>query len=138
MLKTYLTVAYRNFFRNKIFSIINVLGLAIGISASLVIFLIVQYDFSFDKFEKDRSHLYRVVTEMNFFGSPIHNPGTPSPLPDAVAKEITGISDIISFHKFNGDPKVSAPRKNEKPFMIRHQKNIIHVTESYFNLVPYQ
>lgn len=49
MFKTYLTIAYRNFIRNKIFSLINVLGLSIGISASLVIFLIVHYDFSFDK-----------------------------------------------------------------------------------------
>jgi putative ABC transport system permease protein len=138
MLKTYLTIAYRNFFRNKIFSFINVMGLAIGISASLVIFLIVHYDFTFDKFEKDRPHIYHIVTEMNFFGSPIHNPGVPSPLPDAVAKEIGGIKDIISFHKFNGDPKVAAPRKNEKPFTVRHQKNIILTSESYFNLVPYQ
>ena len=138
MLKTYLTIAYRNFFRNKIFSFINVLGLAIGISASLVIFLIVHYDFTFDKFEKNRPQIYRVVTEMNFFGSPIHNPGVPSPLPDAVAKEVAGIEDIISFHKFNGDPKVTAPRKSEKPFTVRHQKNIIFTGESYFNLVPYQ
>ncbi len=138
MLKIYITVAYRNFIRNKIFSLINVLGLAIGISASLVIFLIVQYDFSFDKFEKDRSHLYRVVTEMNFFGSPIHNPGVPAPLAEAVSKEVAGIQDIVSFRKFNGDPKVSAPRKNEKPFTIRHGKNIIFTSKSYFNLVPYQ
>jgi putative ABC transport system permease protein len=138
MLKTYLTIAYRNFIRNKIFSFINVLGLAIGISASLVIFLIVHYDFTFDKFENNRSPLYRVVTEMNFFGSPIHNPGVPSPLADAVAKEVSGIKDIIPFHKFNGDPKVAAPRKDEKPFTVRHQKNIILAGESYFNLVPYQ
>ncbi len=138
MLKTYITIAYRNFFRNKIFSLINVLGLAIGISASLVIFLIVHYDFTFDKFEKDRPHIYHVVTEMNFFGSPIHNPGVPSPLPDAIAKEVAGIKDIISFHKFNGDPKVAAPRKNEKPFTVRHQKNIIFTSESYFKLLPYQ
>jgi putative ABC transport system permease protein len=138
MLKTYLTIAYRNFVRNKVFSLINVFGLAIGISASLVIFLIVHYDFTFDKFEKDRSHIYRVVTEMNFFGSSIHNPGVPSPLAAAVTKEVTGIKDIISFHNYNGDPKVEAPRKNEKPFMIRHQKNIILASDSYFKLVPYQ
>jgi ABC-type antimicrobial peptide transport system permease subunit len=138
MLKIYLTIAYRNFFRNKIFSFINVAGLAIGISASLVIFLIVHYDFTFDKFEKNRSRLYRVVTEANFFGTVIHNPGVPSPLAEAVSKEVAGIENIISFHKFNGDPKVSAPRKDEKPFTIRHQKNIILADESYFKLVPYQ
>jgi putative ABC transport system permease protein len=138
MLKTYLVIAYRNFIRNKVFSLINVLGLAIGISAALVIFLIVQYDFTFDKFEKERSHLYRVVTEMNFFGSPIHNPGVPSPLPEAVSKEVAGIKEVIGFHKFNGDPKVTAPRKTEKPFTVIHQKNIILASESYFKLVPYQ
>jgi|GEM_PF-5943216 len=47
MLKTYLVIAYRNFIRNKTFSLINVLGLAIGMSAALVIFLIVHYDFTF-------------------------------------------------------------------------------------------
>lgn len=114
------------------------LGLAIGISASLVIFLIVHYDFSFDKFEKDRPHLYRIVTEMNFFGSPIHNSGVPAPLSEAVAKEVAGAKDIIAFRKFNGDPKVAAPRKGEKPFTIRHQKNIILTDESYFKLVPYK
>jgi putative ABC transport system permease protein len=138
MLKTYITIAYRNFIRNKVFSIINVLGLSIGISASLVIFLIVHYDFTFDKFEKDRGQLYRVVTEMNFFGSPIHNPGVPSPLPDAVAKEVAGIEDLISFHKFNGDPRVAVPRKNDKPFTVRHQTKIIFASESYFGLVSYE
>jgi len=138
MLKTYFTIAYRNFFRNKIFSFINVVGLAIGISASIVIFLIVHYDFTFDKFEKDRGQLYRVVTDMNFFGSPIHNPGVPFPLRDAASKEVAGIEDFISFRKFNNDPKVAAARKNEKPFTVRHQKDIIFTSESYFKLVPYQ
>ena len=52
--KNYLKIALRNFRSNKIFSAINIFGLAISISASLVIFLIIQYDFSFDKFESSR------------------------------------------------------------------------------------
>ncbi len=61
MLKNYFLVELRTFRRNKTFSFINVIGLSIGISASLVIFLLVQYDFSFDKFEKDGARIYRVV-----------------------------------------------------------------------------
>ncbi len=53
MFKNYLIVALRNFRRNKIFTIINILGLSIGLSAALVIFLIVKYDYSFDRFEKN-------------------------------------------------------------------------------------
>jgi putative ABC transport system permease protein len=139
MLKTYITIAYRNFIRNKVFSLINVLGLAIGISASLVIFLIVHYDFNFDKFEKNRQQLYRVVTEMNFFGSPIHNSGVPSPLADAVKKEVSGVDEVIGFHLYNGDPKVTVTKKNnEKPFIVIHQKGIILADSSYFNLIPYK
>ena len=61
MLKNYFLVALRTFRRHKTFSFINIIGLAIGISASLVIFLLVQYDFSFDQFEKDGPRIYRVV-----------------------------------------------------------------------------
>src|SRR5450631_4016041 len=119
MLKTNFIIAYRNFIRNKVFSLINVLGLAIGISSSLVIFLIVHYDFNFDKFENNRPQLYRVVTEMNFFGSPIYNPGVPSPLADAVKKEVSGVDEVIGFHQYNGDPKVAIAKKNdEKPFIV--------------------
>ncbi len=59
MFKNYFKTAFRNFWRNKSFSVINVLGLSIGISASLIIFLIVYYEFSYDKFEKDSDRIYR-------------------------------------------------------------------------------
>ncbi len=68
MVKNYFIVAFRNFRHNKIFSLINILGLAIGISASLVIYLLVNYHFTFDKFEKDNDRIYRVVSNFTFSG----------------------------------------------------------------------
>jgi len=53
VIKNYLKTAWRSLVSHKADSAINIFGLAIGISSSLVIFLIAQYDFSFDKFEKD-------------------------------------------------------------------------------------
>jgi putative ABC transport system permease protein len=52
MIKNYFRIALRQFWRNKTFSFINVAGLSIGISAALVIYLIVHYDFTFDRFER--------------------------------------------------------------------------------------
>lgn len=139
MLKTYITIAYRNFIRNKIFSLINVLGLSIGISASLVIFLIVHYDFTFDKFIKDRAQLYRVVTDMKFYSSPIFNPGVPAPMADAVKKEVAGVEEIVAIYGYNGNPKVTVSRKNnEKPFVVKQQPDIILTSNEYFKLVPYE
>ena len=139
MLKTYLTIAYRNFTRNKIFSLINVLGLSIGISSALVIFLIVHYDFSFDQFEKDSDRIYRVVTNMSFAGTPMHFSGVSSPLAGAVRSEVSGIEETVGFHQFNGNPKVNIRRKDgEKAFQINHQEDIIFADSSYFKLIPYQ
>jgi putative ABC transport system permease protein len=139
MFKTYLIIAYRNFIRNKVFSLINILGLSIGISSALVIFLIVHYDFSFDKFEKDSNRIYRVVTTMTFSGTPMHFSGVASPLAGAVNKEVSGVEETIGFHRFHGDPKVNIHRKDgEKPFQINHQEDIIFADQSYFNMVPYQ
>jgi hypothetical protein len=66
MIKNYFKTAFRNLAKNKIFSLINVSGLSIGISSALVIYLIVSYDLSFDKFEKDRDRIYRVVSILPF------------------------------------------------------------------------
>jgi len=138
MLKTYFTIAYRNFIRNKVISLINVSGLAIGISAALVIFLIVYYDFNFDKFE-NRDQLYRVVTESKFYASILHDPGVPSPLAAAVKNEVTGIKEVIGFHQYNGDPKVTVSKQNnEKAYQNRHQTDIVWADKSYFNLIPYE
>ena len=97
MIKNYLLIALRNFGRNRIFSLINISGLAIGISASLVIYLIVHHEFSYEKFEKDGDRIYRVVTNMHFPEQDFKNAGTPGPLPDAVRSEIPGIEQSTVF-----------------------------------------
>lgn len=79
MFKNYLIVALRNFRRNKTFSIINVLGLSIGISAALVIFLIIYHEFSYDKFQPDAGRIYRVVLDAKFGGTEGHSAAVPAP-----------------------------------------------------------
>ena len=53
MIKNYVKIAWRNLWRHKLFTLINIIGLSIGISAALVVYLIVHFDFTFDKFHKD-------------------------------------------------------------------------------------
>src|SRR5215203_3088825 len=91
MLKNYFIVALRNFWRNKTFSVINVLGLSIGISAALVMFLIVYYEFTFDSFQPDSERIYRVVLDAKFNGTEGHSTGVPAPLGNAIQTEMTGV-----------------------------------------------
>jgi putative ABC transport system permease protein len=63
MLLNFLTIARRNIRRNRIFSLVNVLGLSLGICSCLVIYLVVSYEFSFDRFLPQRDRIYRIVGE---------------------------------------------------------------------------
>ena len=137
MIKNYFKTALRNFRHNKVFSFINVLGLSIGISASLVIYLLVNYHFTFDNFEKDSDRIYRVVSNFEFSGEVYHNSGVTSPLGPAVKKELTGFDAVVPFRTAD-DMKVSIPESGKEPVIFKHGKNIVFVDENYFDLIGYQ
>src|SRR5687768_15003461 len=60
MLKNYFVVAFRNLLKNKVYSGINILGLAIGMAACFFIFEYVRFELSYDKFHKNADRIYRV------------------------------------------------------------------------------
>lgn len=65
MIKNYFKTAFRNFKRNKTYAIINTLGLTVGISACLLLFLVIQFESSFDNFHPKKNSIYRVGTEFH-------------------------------------------------------------------------
>jgi putative ABC transport system permease protein len=138
MIKNYFKTAFRNFRRNKIFSSINVLGLSIGISAALVIYLIVQFEFSFEGFRKDKDRIYRVTTELTFPGSPvINNSGVPMPLPLAARTDIPGIESATHFLT-NYTMKVSVPvTGSQSPVEFKEQTEVVYADEFYFSVFDY-
>ncbi len=60
MIKNYLKIAIRNLIRNKLFSLINIFGLVIGIACTLIILLWINYEYSYDGFHDKKSNIYRV------------------------------------------------------------------------------
>src|SRR5690349_7136611 len=60
MLRNYLFTAYRNLKRQKAFSAINILGLAMGMAAFLLILQYIRYELSYDRFHENRERIYRV------------------------------------------------------------------------------
>ncbi|MFC1897984.1 ABC transporter permease [Candidatus Cloacimonadota bacterium] len=63
MLKNYLKIAFRNFRRNKAFTFINIVGLAIGMTVCIMLLLWVQDELSFDKFHKNSENIYNLIQE---------------------------------------------------------------------------
>lgn len=84
MIRNFFKTATRNLIRNKSYSIINIAGLAIGIAASLLLFLIVRYELSYDKFQPGYKNISRVVTQDKFSDGITYNPGIPVPALDVL------------------------------------------------------
>ncbi|HVM89847.1 MAG TPA: ABC transporter permease [Puia sp.] len=140
MLRNYFIIALRNFMRNKVFSLINVLGLSIGISASLVIFLIVHYELSYDKFEPQRNLIYRIVMDFRFNKDQGHGHAVPAPLGKAISEEITGVDQTVPLFQFQGDAtaKVAVVNNNPgKPIVYKKQANTIFTNNDYFKMISY-
>ncbi len=102
MIRNYFKIAWRNLWKNKLFSIINVISLAIGLSASFVIGLMVYYDFTFDKFHKDGDLIYRITTVYSSPEGEAYNYGVSVPLIAEVKQDFTGIQQTTAF--FTAEP----------------------------------
>ena len=137
MLKNYFLVAIRSFWRNKTFSLINILGLSIGISASLIIFLLVDYDFTFDKFEKDSAFIYRVVTDAKSNGEVAHYNDVPEPMGEAIQKDLAGIEVVAPFRTANETRVTVAYPDADRPLVLKKQKDLVYADARYFNLIKY-
>lgn len=95
MFKNYFKIAWRNLMKNKIFSFINIFGLATGMACSLLIFLFVKDETSYDLFNKDAENIYRVVKDfVNDDGSRLPDATTPPALAPAMQKDIPEVSVV--------------------------------------------
>jgi putative ABC transport system permease protein len=141
MIKNYFITAIRSFWRNKVFSLINVLGLSIGISAALVIFLIVYYELSYDKFEQSRDRIYRVTMDLKFNNVDGHSTAVMAPLANAIQHEVTGVEQTVPVMQFQGDASatVAITRENsDQSTIFKKQPNIVFTNPQYFYLLPYK
>lgn len=91
MISNYLKIAWRNLWKNKTFSLINVLGLALGMACSLLIMLWLQDELNKDKFHKNGSRLYRVMENQFYSGDTFTYASTPGILSQHITKDIPEI-----------------------------------------------
>jgi putative ABC transport system permease protein len=132
MFKNYFKTAWRNLLKNKIFSAINVLGLAIGIATFLLIVNYLRFEYSFDDFNVNKDRIYRVpmtVTEKG--GKPQTFAFTYPAVAPAMKKDFPEVQDAVRFRirwgvVQHGDKKIVENGK------------IYYVDPSVFNVFSFQ
>ncbi|WP_339925263.1 FtsX-like permease family protein [uncultured Cyclobacterium sp.] len=98
MYRNYLKIALRNIRKYKLHSFINIIGLAVAFSVSILLFLVAYFHFSFDSFHKDSDQLFKVSRFTNASQGMNISSNMPLPLGPVLKEEIPEIEAAITFH----------------------------------------
>lgn len=95
MIANYLKVGFRNILRYKVYSSINLFGLAIGMAASLLIFLYLADELSYDHFQKDSDRIFRIGSSGRFQGNEFNYAVSSPPIADALSQNVPEIESVV-------------------------------------------
>ena len=95
MLKNYFKIALRNALRSPGFTVVNVLGLSLGIGSCLLISLFVKDELSFDKYLQDGDKIYRVITQRSYVDRSQHSAQVPVPFGETLEGRFVGVEDVL-------------------------------------------
>jgi len=130
MFKNYVKIALRNLQRHKMYSSLNIIGLAVGITCSILISLWVLDEISYDKFHTHADRLYRVEFDHNYSGQLYHVNVSPHPMAPALVEEIPEVENATRVNPL-GELLV---KQNEKIFF---EDSVYAVDSSYLEMFSY-
>lgn len=133
MLKNYLTTALRNLRREKGSTFLNLLGLTLGISASLVLFLLVRYHNSFDTFQSKYDRVYRVNTKSRGNSGDEFSPGIPSVLPEAFRLDFPEAEEV-TFVSYRNGGLITIREGNAEPQRYSEERGIAYVQPNLYSV----
>jgi len=128
MKKHYLLISIRNIIKWKTFSIINIIGLATGMAASILILLWIQDEISYDKYHPDHKYIYRLVQHQLIQETEAHLLENPPLIGQALLDEMPEVEDYFRLFAF---PNVYVSRDQEK----HNEKRIFLADSTIFNIL---
>lgn len=130
MFRNYLKIAFRNLVRNKVFSIINLLGLSTGITVCLMIFLFISNEFSVDNFHKNGNAIYRVMRGVPNEGKEVAVSYLSGPYAPALLTDFKGQID----QAVRVNPTDALITVGDKSF---HERKVIDVDPTFFTFFSF-
>lgn len=131
MFKNYLTIALRNLWRNKTFSLINIFGLALGMALSILMFMYVYQELTFDGFHQNKNEIYRVLLKQE-------SSAGESTL-SAIASAAVGPTMLLDFPEIRNMVRLSNPTggffiSGESAYKVNR---ISYADSSFFNVFSF-
>jgi putative ABC transport system permease protein len=128
MLKSYFKIAFRNLQRNKIYSFINIVGLALGLACAMLIILYIKDEVSYDKFHKSVNNIYRIVYTSDLEGKQQKGGNTGFLQGPRFTQNAPGIEAFVRVQSGTEDIKTGTEVQSQ---------DLLYVDSSFFNVFTF-
>jgi len=134
MFKNNLKIALRNFFKQKVYTFINVMGLAVGVASCLLIVLFVRNEFSYDKYFEANDRIYRMVLERIYPNHSTFYALVPQSFEEVAKRDFVEIEQSTNVNNFR---EFILTYKNERDEENQFDESVLAVDSNYFEVFNY-
>ncbi len=131
MLRNYLKIAWRNIWKNKVFSAINIFGLSIGLACCILMFLLIQHELSYDKFNVQAKNIYRITSVMDGTDGKRNLAITPAPWAPLMKKDYPEIKNFVRLLK---DEKATVGQTGEQHY---YENDLLYSDSTFFDVFSF-
>lgn len=139
MIKNYFKTAFRSLVRNKSYAIINVAGLAVGIAVCMMIFIIIQFQTSFDNFHSKKDRIYRVLTEHHHADAATisYEKSIPFPMPEGLKTAFPQLEQVAPIYASHNDELQVLDANGTPVKNFKEQSGVFYTSPSFFNMFDF-
>ena len=139
MFKNYFKTAFRSLIRNRNYTIINIAGLAVGIAVCMMIFIIIQYQTSFDNFHSKKDRIYRVLTEYHHADAATITYGkdVPFPMPLGLKTAFPQIEQVAPIFASHDDQLIIPDENGTSTKTFKEDKGLFFTEPSFFKIFDF-
>lgn len=139
MLKNYFKTAFRSLSRNRNYTILNIAGMAVGIAVCMMIFLIIQFQTSFDVFHANKDRVFRVLTEYHSADAATvaYGKDVPFPLPVGLKTAFPQIEQVAPVFASHNDVLLVPDDKGKSIKTFKEDKGVFFTAPSFFKMFDF-
>jgi putative ABC transport system permease protein len=130
MIQNYLKIAFRNLLRNKVYSFINIVGLAVGMAVAMLIFLFVSHEVSYDKFHVNGDRIYKISAEMKYGEQSVNISAMSAKLAPVIK---TNNAEVVDYLRIKSEASVIL-KNPQNPNQKFKEGPLMFVDKSIFNV----
>ena len=128
-MKSYFKIAWRNLRKNKVYALINITGLTIGVLSCLMIGIYIAHELSYDRFHKNAANIVRAVMEYSFGGNPQKVAVTGTKVGPQLKRTFPQVADFVRVEKRNAVVSYDG--------LVFKEKNLLYAEPSFLNIFSF-